>query len=96
MLVPNLRPGDVVVLDDFSVNRSVAVQPAALVCAPAFNPIELAFVRLKQRLRTINRRTADPVMAATQQIADISPKAAMGYNTGGGFAPPVPCCAMCC
>lgn len=78
VLVPTLQPGDVVVLDNLSMHKSVVAQQAveaagaALVFlspySPDFNPIELAFAKLKQRLRAVNARTADTVMAVMAVI----------------------------
>lgn len=77
-LVPMLRPGDVVVLDNLSVHKSaVARQAVEAVGAtlrflpaysPDFNPIEQAFAQLKQHLRPVQARTVETVMAATREI----------------------------
>jgi transposase len=74
VLVPALRPGQVVVLDNLSVHKSAAAR--ALVEAagcrllflpaysPDFNPIELAFAKLKQALRRAAARTDDALVEA--------------------------------
>lgn len=73
ILVPTLRPGDVVVLDNLVVHKQPAVR-AALVAAgaalrflppysPDFNPIELAFAKLKAFLRAARPRSFDQVCA---------------------------------
>jgi transposase len=73
VLVPTLRPGDVVVLDNLVVHKQPAV-PAALIAAgatlrflppysPDFNPIELAFAKLKAFLRAARPRSFDQVCA---------------------------------
>lgn len=96
VLVPTLQPGDVVVLDNFSVHKSVVAQQAveaagaALVFlppySPDFNPIELAFAKLKQRLRAVNARTADTVMAATRELYPrITAIDARGFFTHAGY-----------
>ena len=61
VLVPGLRPGDVVIMDNLSSHKRTAVQTkieAAGVTlrflppySPDFNPIETAFSRLKAMLR---------------------------------------------
>jgi transposase len=66
-LVPTLRPGDVVVMDNLSshkragVRRAIEAAGAALVFLPPYspdlNPIELAFAKLKRLLRSAGRRT---------------------------------------
>ena len=70
-LVPTLRPGDVVVLDNLSVHKSASAQRAIeavgarLVFLPAyspdFNPIEQAFAKLKQGLRVVSATGRLPV-----------------------------------
>ena len=72
VLVPALRPGDVVVLDNLAVHKDPAVAAAlARVGAhlrllppysPDFNPIELAFAKLKAFLRAARPRTFDQVV----------------------------------
>jgi transposase len=67
VLVPTLRPGDVVVLDNLAMHKQPEVH-AAIVGAgahlrflppysPDFNPIELAFAKLKAFLRAVRPRT---------------------------------------
>ncbi len=71
VLVPTLRPGDVVVLDNLAVHKQPAVRTAiehvgALVrflppYSPDFNPIELAFAKLKAFLRAARPRNFEQV-----------------------------------
>ena len=73
VLVPTLRPGDVVVLDNLAVHKHPAVREAieqagALLrflppYSPDFNPIELAFAKLKAFLRAARPRSFDQVCA---------------------------------
>ncbi len=68
-LVPSLRPGDVVVLDNLSSHKRARVRQAiegagcALLYLPPYspdlNPIELAFAKLKGLLRKAGRRTVE-------------------------------------
>jgi transposase len=61
ILVPTLRPGDVVVLDNLAVHKQPAVRAAIERVgaqlrflppySPDFNPIELAFAKLKAFMR---------------------------------------------
>lgn len=70
--MPTLRPGDVVVLDNLAVHKQLAVQTAieragAFVrflppYSPDFNPIELAFAKLKAFLRAARPRSFDQVV----------------------------------
>jgi transposase len=71
VLVPALRPGDVVVLDNLVPHKQPEVRAAieqvgALIrflppYSPDFNPIELAFAKLKAFLRAARPRTYDQV-----------------------------------
>ena len=71
VLVPTLDPGDVVVLDNLAVHKQPDVRTAiervgARVqflppYSPDFNPIELAFAKLKAFLRAARPRTFEQV-----------------------------------
>ena len=73
VLVPTLRPGDVVVLDNLPCHKSAAVRAAveAAGCrllflppySPDLNPIELAFAKLKRLLRSDGHRTVPALLA---------------------------------
>lgn len=72
VLVPALRPGDIVVLDNLAVHKQPAVHAAIAQAgahlrflppySPDFNPIELAFAKLKAFLRAARPRTFDQVV----------------------------------
>jgi hypothetical protein len=73
-LVPALRPGQVVVLDNLSAHESP--RAAGLIGAagarvlflppysPDFNPIEMAIAKVKAALRKLGARTVDALLAA--------------------------------
>jgi transposase len=71
VLVPTLRPGDVVVLDNLAVHKQPAVRAAIEGVgahrrflppySPDFNPIEQAFAKLKAFLRAARPRTFDRI-----------------------------------
>jgi transposase len=73
ILVPTLRPGDVVVLDNLAVHKQPEVRRAIETVgaqlrflplySPDFNPIELAFAKLKAFMRAARPRSFDHVMA---------------------------------
>lgn len=95
-LVPALRPGDVVVLDNLSVHKSararhaVEAAGARLVFLPAYspdyNPIEQAFAALKHGLRAVGARTTETVMAATRALYPrITATDARGYYRHAGY-----------
>jgi transposase len=72
VLVPTLRPGDVVVLDNLAMHKQPEVQAAIEHVgarlrflppySPDFNPIEMAFAKLKAFLRAARPRTFDQVL----------------------------------
>jgi len=71
VLVPTLRAGDVIVLDNLAVHKQPAVRAAVEAVgahlrflppySPDFNPIELAFAKLKAFIRAARPRTFDHV-----------------------------------
>lgn len=73
-LLPTLTPGTTVVLDNLSVHRMATVRQAveAAGCqvrylpsySPDFNPIELAFAKLKTHLRGVGSRTSETLLQA--------------------------------
>ncbi len=79
VLGPTLRPGDVVVLDNLSVHKVDGLDDIVRkygAClrylppySPDFNPIELAFSKLKTWLRTAQARTRDSLEEAIQAAA---------------------------
>jgi transposase len=72
ILVPSLRPGDVVVMDNLVVHKQPEVRTAIEATgaqlrflppySPDFNPIEMAFAKLKGFLRAHRPRTFDEVV----------------------------------
>ena len=77
VLGPTLVPGDVVVLDNLPAHKVaglaelVEVHGARLLYLPPdFNPIELAFSKLKTWLRTAQARTRDASEAVIQTATE--------------------------
>jgi len=78
VLVPELRPGDIVIMDNLSSHKGPRVREmieaanAGLLYlppySPDFNPIENAFSKLKAHLRKAAERTADSLWAAIGRI----------------------------
>ena len=98
VLVPTLRPGDMVVMDNLSVHHVEGVRARierayALLLylppySPDFNPIELWFAKLKGVLRTARRRTVEELwttVAAT--LGRFSPTECRNYFRHCGYAP---------
>lgn len=81
VLVPTLRPGDVVVLDNLPCHKSARVRQAIegagceLRFLPAYspdlNPIELAFARLKRLLRSDGHRTVPTLVRFLDSVTKL-------------------------
>lgn len=79
VLVPTLRPGDTVVLDNLPCHKSAAVRAAveAAGCrllslppySPDLNPIELAFAKLKRLLRSDGHRSVPTLVTFLESVA---------------------------
>ena len=80
VLVPELRPGDVVVMDNLSSHKGVRVREliesagAELVFLPPYspdlNPIEMVFSKIKQLLRGLACRTRQTLWTAMQTVLE--------------------------
>lgn len=80
-LVPTLRAGDVVILDNLSSHKSPAAAAALRDIgawflflppySPDLNPIEMAFAKLKALIRKAAARTYDQLWAAVGQVCDL-------------------------
>lgn len=80
-LVPTLRPGDVVVLDNLSSHKVKGIAEAIAAVgaelrylppySPDLNPIELAFSKFKKLLRDGARRTAEKLEAICGRVLDL-------------------------
>lgn len=80
VLVPQLRPGDIVVMDNLSSHKSVRVrqmiEPAGASLrylppySPDLNPIEMVFSKVKQLLRSLACRTRDGLWRSMQDVLD--------------------------
>lgn len=97
VLVPALRPGQIVILDNLSVHKQPALQQAieAAGCevlflptySPDFNPIEQAFAKIKQILRRTEARTTQALEAAiAQALALVTATDAVGFFRGCGYS----------
>lgn len=95
-LVPTLRPGQVVVLDNLSAHKDGRVRELVegAGCrllflppySPDFNPIEPAWSKLKALLRGVGARTGDALHAALRTLVDaITPSDAAGYFRHCGY-----------
>ena len=98
VLVPTLRRGDIVVMDNLpahkgsDVRRAIEAKGAELrylpPYSPDFNPIENAFSKLKAFLRKTAARTIDDLWDAIRDAIPIfTPQDCAGYFTAAGYEP---------
>ena len=79
-LVPTLRPGDIVILDNLKAHKVAGVQAAIARAgaelwylppySPDFNPIELVFAKFKWLLRTAAERTVAALWSRCGELLD--------------------------
>ena len=97
VLVPTLRAGDIVVLDNLSSHKRVAAVRAiegagcSVVYLPPYspdlNPIELAFAKIKARLRAAELRTIDRIEAFFGTVHEaFTPDECRNYIRHAGYA----------
>ena len=96
-LVPTLREGDIVVMDNLSSHKNPAVRAAIRAAgaklfylppySPDLNPIEQAFSKLKTLLRKANARTFEQVEnAIAELLASITPEECLNFFEAAGYA----------
>jgi transposase len=96
VLLPTLRPGDIVILDNLGSHKSKAVRQlirsvgARILFLPKYspdlNPIEQVFAKLKHLLRKAAARTADAVCAAIADALDaFKPQECANYLKNSGY-----------
>jgi transposase len=96
VLVPELRPGDTVVMDNLGSHLVVGVRAAieAAGCrlellppySPDFNPIENAFSKLKRLLRSAAERTMEGLWRRIGRLLDqFSPEECRNYFSHCGY-----------
>ena len=97
VLVPTLRPGDIVIIDNLGSHKGKAVRRAIRAAgaklfflppySPDLNPIEQAFAKLKTLLRKAAERTVE---ATWKRIGELlhtfTPKECANYLTNAGYA----------
>jgi len=98
VLVPDLRHGDIVVMDNLSSHRGPRVREmieaagATLLYlppySPDFNPIEMAFSKLKALLRKAAERTIPALWDAIGRLIDlVTPQEAANFFAAAGYEP---------
>jgi transposase len=97
ILVPHLWPGDFVICDNLSAHKQATARrwieaTGAQVCflppySPDYNPIELAFSKLKAALRAAGARTRDELeQAITVALGTITSQDATAWFRHCGYA----------
>jgi len=98
VLAPELKPGDVVILDNLPAHKGSRVREAIEAAgarlfylppySPDFNPIENAFAKLKALLRKAAERTVEGLWRVIGQLVDtFSPHECANYFTAAGYDP---------
>jgi len=98
ILVPTLKPGDIIVMDNLPAHKPSVVRRAIEKAgaelrflppySPDFNPIELAFSKFKALLKKTAARTLADLWAAIANAIDaITPTDCASYFTATGYKP---------
>lgn len=98
VLVPELRRGDIVVMDNLSSHKGPRVRQlieaagAELLFlppySPDFNPIENAFAKMKALLRKAAERSVEGLSAAIGRIVEMfTPQECANYFAAAGYDP---------
>lgn len=98
VLVPDLRYGDVVIMDNLSSHKRPGIRAAIEAAgasllylppySPDFNPIENAFAKLKAMLRKAAERTINGLWSAIGDIIDtFTPTECANYFAAAGYDP---------
>ena len=98
VLGPTLKPGDIVVLDNLPAHKPVAIREAIEAAgatmlflppySPDFNPIEMAFSKIKAILRKAAARTVQALWDAIRHAIDaVTPQDAKSYFIACGYEP---------
>jgi transposase len=98
VLVPTLSADDIVVMDNLPAHKPAGVRRAieatgALLLylppySPDFNPIEMAFAKLKAMLKKIAARTVPELwQAIAESLGSFAPAECRNYFTAAGYDP---------
>jgi transposase len=96
ILVPTLKPGEVVIMDNLGSHRGKAVRHAIRGAgakllflpkySPDLNPIEQAFSKLKHGLRKAQARSYEAVLAAIGELlGSYTPQECANYLKNSGY-----------
>ena len=101
LLVPTLKPGDIVIMDNLGSHKGKAVRAAIRGAgaklwflppySPDLNPIEQVFAKLKTLLRKAAERTVEATWKRIGALLDVfTPQECANYIRNAGYAPPKP------
>ncbi|MEP0583343.1 MAG: IS630 family transposase, partial [Roseibium sp.] len=96
VLVPTLTPGDIVIMDNLPAHKPAAVRAAIEAAgaglrflppySPDFNPIEMAFSKLKSFLKKTAARTKEDLWDAIGTGIDLfTPAECINYFAAAGY-----------
>ena len=97
VLVPELKPGDVVIMDNLGATRAPACARRSRAAgakllylppySPDFNPIENAFAKLKALLRKAAERTVEGLWPNIGELPAFTPSECANYFAAAGYDP---------
>ena len=98
VLAPILAPGDIVILDNLPAHKPVAIRQAVEAAgaemvflppySPDFNPIEMAFSKIKALLKKAATRSVLALWDAIREAIDaVTPNDARNYFAACGYEP---------
>jgi transposase len=96
VLVPTLKPDDIVVMDNLAAHKradvvlAIEAAGARLLYLPPYspdlNPIEMAFAKLKAALRKAAARSIEPLVSAiAAALADFTAQECLNYFAAAGY-----------
>ena len=96
LLVPVLKPGDIVVMDNLPAHKGAAVRTMIEACgasllllppySPDFNPIENAYAKFKSNLRKAAARTVETLETAiADTLRTFAPDECANYFNAAGY-----------
>jgi transposase len=97
ILIPELRPGDVVIMDNLSSHKRARTRNLIEAAgaeieflppySPDLNPIEMVFSKLKQLLRSLGLRTREALWSSMQGVLDqVTPRDAQNCFRHCGYS----------
>jgi len=98
VLVPELKPGDIVIMDNLPAHKPIGIKEAIEKAgarlrflppySPDFNPIERAFARFKAHLKKTACRTITELWDEIAVVTDtFNPKEWANYFSAAGYDP---------